>query len=110
MKYVFDIDGTICTNTMGQYEKAQPIKERIDKINQMYDEGNIIVFHTARGMGRSGNDFLWANELFYDFTKGQLESWQVKYHYLFMGKPAGDVYIDDKGIKDDDFFADDICP
>ncbi len=29
----------------------------------------------------------------------------VNYHELFMGKPAGDLYIDDKGIKDEDFFS-----
>ena len=28
----------------------------------------------------------------------------VKYTDLILGKPAGDKYIDDKGIKDEDFF------
>ena len=32
MVYVFDIDGTICTND-GGYETSQPIPERIEKIN-----------------------------------------------------------------------------
>jgi hypothetical protein len=104
MTYVFDIDGTICSITDGDYNKAEPILERIEKINQLYDAGHTIHFQTARGMGRSNNSQALANELFYQFTKDQLNSWGVKFHKLFLGKPSGDIYIDDKGIKDDNFF------
>ena len=54
-KYIFDIDGTICTNTFGEYEKAKPIFSRIKKINQLYEEGNIIKYFTARGSGTGIN-------------------------------------------------------
>ena len=104
MTYVFDIDGTICTLTEGDYEKAEPIQKRINIINKLYDDGNIIVFHTARGMGRTKNSPLIAEKLFKHLTLRQLDEWQVKYHKLFMGKPSGDLYIDDKGVKDEDFF------
>lgn len=104
MTYVFDIDGTICTNTNGNYENAQPFKDRIDIINSLYDAGNTIHFLTARGMGRSNNSQIFANRLFYKFTENQLNDWGVKYHELFLGKPSGDIYIDDKGEKDEDFF------
>jgi len=33
-----------------------------------------------------------------------LRKWGLEYHKLIMGKPAGDVYIDDKGVRADDFF------
>ena len=56
-------------------------------------------------MGRSGNSFVYAHEAFYELTRTQLIEWGVKFHDLFLGKPAGDIYIDDKGIKDEDFFA-----
>ena len=104
MTYVFDIDGTICTNTNGDYKKAEPLKDRIATINRLYDEGNIIYFQTARGMGRSNNSQVFANRLFYKFTKKQLEEWGAMHHGLFLGKPSGDIYIDDKGEKDEDFF------
>ena len=55
MTYVLDIDGTICTPTPSKYEEAEPIQERIEKVNSLYDEGHTILFQTARGMGRSGN-------------------------------------------------------
>ena len=104
MTYVFDIDGTICNNTEGDYERAEPIQARIEKINALYESGNEIIFLTARGMGRSGNSVGYAYAAFYDLTIDQLKSWGVKYHKLFLGKPSGDLYIDDKGIKDEDFF------
>ena len=106
MKYVFDIDGTICTNTDGSYELAKPIKDRIEKINKLYDEENEIIFFTARGMGRTKNNIHLAHSYFYDLTMKQLREWGVKYHQLFLGKPAGDVYVDDKGTGDKDFFGD----
>tara|TARA_R110000824_G_scaffold400651_1_gene608685 strand:- start:37423 stop:37761 length:339 start_codon:yes stop_codon:yes gene_type:complete len=104
MIYVFDIDGTICNSLDGNYDLAEPLKERIDIVNKLYDEGHTIVFQTARGMGRSGNSIAFAYEMFEKGTKHQLEKWGVKYHQLFLGKPAGDIYIDDKGIRDIDFF------
>ena len=105
MKYVFDIDGTICTNASPDYGKAEPYKERIFKINELYDEGHTIIFHTARGMGRHNNNSPLAVLDFYKLTEGQLEEWNVKYHHLFLGKPSGDIYVDDKGIKDEEFFS-----
>ena len=106
MNYVFDIDGTICTITDGDYAKAQPLQLRIDHINRLHDEGNTIVFQTARGMGRTNNNSQLAYDLFYELTKQQLDEWGVKYDSLFLGKPSGDLYIDDKGISDERFFTD----
>ena len=104
MKYVFDIDGTICSKTDGDYENAEPFEERIKKINELYEKGETIFFQTARGMGRSGNSRHFAYHEFYELTREQLLRWGVKHDALFMGKPAADVYVDDKGIKDDNFF------
>jgi hypothetical protein len=106
MTYVFDIDGTICSMTGGNYGFAIPFLKRIEKINSLYEDGNIIIFYTARGMGRSNNDRDIACGQFYNMTKKQLGSWGVKYHKLFLGKPAGDLYIDDKGTIDTEFFSD----
>ncbi len=104
MTYIIDIDGTICTQTKGDYENAQPLKERIKKVNQLYDSGHTIHFLTARGMGRTNNSPEFAHRLLYKKTVKQLSDWGVKYHRLFMGKPSGDIYIDDKGMNDEDFF------
>ena len=102
--YVFDIDGTICHSKDGDYVNSEPILHRIVTVNNLYDEGNTIIFHTARGMGRYKNAQAMAHAVFYELTVKQLDKWGVKYHSLFMGKPSGDLYIDDKGVKDEDFF------
>ena len=96
MKYMVDIDGTICTITNGNYEKAIPIVDRINHFNALFDEGNEIHYWTARG-GSSGKD--WS-----DLTKIQLFDWKVKYTALSFGKPHYDHWIDDKAENVDDYF------
>jgi len=102
--YVFDIDGTICSLTNGNYGFAIPYMERIERVNQLYDDGHTIIFHTARGMGRADSDQQEAINLLYDLTEQQLRGWEIKFHRLFLGKPPGDVYVDDKGLSDKVFF------
>ena len=106
MKYVFDIDGTICSLTEGDYENAQPFPSRIEKINKLYEEGNHITFFTARGMGRTNDNHKEAISMFYNLTLTQLTKWGLKFHRLVLGKPSGDIYVDDKGVKDNEFFTD----
>jgi hypothetical protein len=105
--YVIDIDGTICENGscgVCKYEGSIPIKDRITHINGLYDEGHIIKYFTARGMGRYNDNVEKAKEKFYALTKMQLNIWGCKYHELILGKPSGDIYIDDKAISDNVFF------
>ena len=54
MRYTVDIDGTICFPGQGEhrYTHATPMWDRIQTINKLYDEGHIITYLTARGMGR----------------------------------------------------------
>ena len=103
--YVIDIDGTICSQKeIGKYEESEPFLNRIEKINKLYEDGNRIIFLTARGMGTYSGSYRMSYERWYDVTFKQLVSWGCKFHELYMGKPAGDVYIDDKALKDIDFF------
>ena len=89
--YVIDIDGTICTNTYGDYEKAVPFHNRIAYINYLYKQGNVIKIFTARG---SGTGIDWKEK-----TKKQLNDWNLNFHELILGKPEGDIFIDDKGFN-----------
>jgi hypothetical protein len=91
-----DIDETICTlREPLKYESAQPILCAINKVNSLYEAGNTVVFWTARGTV-SGID--WR-----ELTESQLKSWGVKYHELKFGKPAYDLFIDDKNINSRDW-------
>jgi glycerol-3-phosphate cytidylyltransferase len=102
MRYCFDIDGTLChtpNNEKGKpdYENAQPYPFMVEQINKLYDDGNYIIFQTARGKG-SGIDHT-------ELTKKQLSDWGYKYHELFpmFCKPTADIFIDDKGINVEDW-------
>jgi hypothetical protein len=91
-----DIDETILMTQNMDYENSQPMYDRIEKINKLYDEGNTIIYWTARGTG-SGKD--WS-----DVTEKQFERFKVKYHDLKFGKPIYDLFVDDKNINSEDFF------
>lgn len=89
--YVIDIDGTICTNTYGDYENCVPFYDRISYVNYLYGQGNKIKFFTARG---SGTGIDWE-----EITRKQLNDWNVSFHELILGKPEGDIFIDDKAFN-----------
>lgn len=97
-KFCFDLDGTICTNTFGDYKNAKPLTGPIQKINELYDEGNYILIYTARYMGKMNGDEKKVKKFGYDFTLHQLKEWKVKFNELKMGKPEYDVIVDDKSI------------
>lgn len=94
-KYCFDIDGTLCTNTHGRYEEAEPYPEVIAKVNKLFEAGHRIILFTARGSTTGKN---WS-----ELTKNQMSLWGVKYHQLMFGKPEADIFVDDKGISAADF-------
>jgi hypothetical protein len=96
MKYIIDIDGTICTVTNGDYPNAEPYISRISHFNMLYDAGNEIHYWTARG-GVSGKD--WT-----ELTIQQLNDWGVKYTSVSTGKPVYDVWIDDKAFNVGTYF------
>ena len=90
-----DIDETICETPLPRnYNNARPIKENIDKINKLYDNGDTIVYWTARG---SRTQINW-----YDLTKKQLIKWGAKHHELVVTKPYYDLFIDDKTLRIED--------
>ena len=98
MKYMIDVDGTICNNTNGDYQRAVPFMGRIAHFNKLFDQGHEIHYWTARG-GNSGID--WTT-----LTRQQFANWQVKYTTLKLSKPVYDIWIDDKAINVETYFED----
>ena len=104
MRYMIDIDGTICEQAVAReknsefpdYSQSKPYLDRIKKINDLYDEGHEIHYWTARGT-LSGIDW-------YDVTKMQLDDWGAKYNRLAIGKPHYDIWVDDKAREIEGFF------
>ncbi|MBF0491216.1 MAG: phosphoheptose isomerase [Deltaproteobacteria bacterium] len=96
--FLFDIDGTICSQCEGDYENLTPFKDAIELINKLYEKGHKINFYTSRFMGRNNNDIIKVYKEGYSLTLNQLKAWGVKFHELYMGKPRCDIMIDDKAL------------
>ena len=77
--YLIDIDGTISDDIKNEdshlYPTAKPIDGSKEEINKLYDQGNKIVFFTAR----ESKDR--------DVTIEWLDKNEFKYHDLIMDKP-----------------------
>ena len=95
----FDLDGVLCSNTWGSYEKAVPIQNAINKVNNLYAKGYKIIIFTSRYMGRNNEDIKKTYAKGFEFTKTQLDKWSVNYHKLIMGKPSYDILVDDKHLN-----------
>lgn len=93
MIYCFDIDGTLCSKTDGDYAMAEPFPDRIAVVNALYSDGHTVKLFTARG-STTGID--WRS-----VTETQMQKWRVLYHELIMGKPEADIFIDDKAVNAD---------
>ncbi len=81
------MDGTICTEERTYSRSmAKPLENAVESINELYDEGHTIIIYSARA---------WME---YEMTVDWLSRHGVKYHQLMLGKPVGDVWIDDRAI------------
>jgi len=102
LKYVIDIDGTICNEVFNadgtkNYAIHEPMMDRIAKVNALYDAGHTIKYMTARGCV-SGIDY-------WKLTNNQLVEWGAKHHELSVGEKENyDIWIDDKAFWSENFF------
>ena len=95
MIIIFDLDGTLLQTEGGNYHGSQPIPERVERLKELEKEGHTIVIQTAR------------NAIYEEYTIMQLDVFGIPYHALSVGaKIYGDLYVDDRGVKDTDFFKD----
>lgn len=108
--FVFDLDGTICSQTAGgdEYASAVPNPLVVDCVRKLAELGHEIVIYTARGMKTISSDGRRLSK--YDMAK-EAEDWLgpstsrwledngVPFDRLVFGKPSGDYYIDDKGMS-----------
>jgi hypothetical protein len=100
--YLFDLDNTLCMTEKKEdgnwdYLNSKPIQNRIDYVNDLFDNGHKIIIETARGSVSKKN---W-----YEETHNQLINFGLKFHELRTGvKFNFDYSIDDKGYNSEDFF------
>ncbi len=88
LQIIIDLDGTICTEEKTfSRSLAKPLPNAIKTINNLYKDGHTIIIYSAR---------TWAE---FEMTTNWLKKYKIKYHQLMLGKPVGDVWIDDRAIE-----------
>ena len=102
-RIVVDFDDTLCFSINRDYANGSPNKALITKLNSLYDLGWEISIVTARGqLSCDGNT--QAAEIKY---RDDMQKWLIlnnmKYTNLSFEKKYADYYIDDKGIKPEEF-------
>jgi hypothetical protein len=87
LKIVIDLDGTILEEkTVKERPKAVPLPGAVDAVNKLYEMGHVIIIYSARP------------ESDLELVSGQLDKYGIKYHRLVLGKPTGDIFIDDRAF------------
>lgn len=88
MQIIIDLDGTICSEEKTYSRSlAKPLEGAIVNINKLYEAGHVIIIYSAR---------TWME---FEMTTAWLNKYEIKYHQLVLGKPIGDVWIDDRAIN-----------
>ncbi|MBM08023.1 MAG: capsular biosynthesis protein [Magnetovibrio sp.] len=96
MRICFDLDGTLCT---GNYDEAQPLPGIKELLIRLKDEGHVIIIHTARGMNTNRANIGKVTATLAKLTLEQLDKWEFVYDEVIFGKPAADLYVDDKAMN-----------
>lgn len=100
-RFCFDLDGTIVTHptVSGDYTTVLPIAKTIRLIRNLHANGNHITVYTARGMKSSGGDIIKVEDKHRKTIENTLQSMDVPYDDLVLGKPYADFYIDDLAVN-----------
>jgi len=103
-RIIVDLDGTLCSQeTSKNYHRAK-VNEKMKKfLFSATIHGDYVVIYTARGMNSCKGNQVEAENKYKMITEQWLVKNSICYDELIFGKPAGDIYIDDKGINVDDF-------
>ena len=90
MRLIIDLDGTICSEEK-QFSRslAIPIIGAVEALQKIASEGHTIIIYSAR---------TWAE---YEVTIKWLKDYLIPFDQLVLGKPQGDVWIDDRALHFD---------
>lgn len=92
LRIIVDLDGTICSEER-QFSRslAKPLRGAVESLQELVDRGHTVIIYSAR---------TWAE---YEMTVDWLNQHKVPFSQLVLGKPEGDVWIDDRAIGHQDW-------
>lgn len=98
-----DVDDTILTTENRNYAESVPKMDVIRKLREARDRGWYIILFTARGMGRSNGNIESVRWEVTQEIKSFCSRFDVPYDQIMLGKPWAAMYVDDKGLRPDEF-------
>lgn len=98
MRYCFDIDGVIFEISK-DYKEYKPILETVEYIKYLKTKNVEIILYTARKMNTHKGNIGLVNKSIVEATLAALKKYKIEYDEIYFGKPAADIYIDDKAIN-----------
>lgn len=100
---VVDVDDTILVTKDRDYDNSTPIVDVIAKLCEAKEAGWHIILFTARGMGRSNGNIESVREEVTQEIESFCSRFDVPYDEIMLGKPWAAMYVDDKGLRPDEF-------
>jgi capsule biosynthesis phosphatase len=101
MKLVIDLDGTICPirQSHESYADLPVLPGAAEKIRELRQNGHYVIIQTARNMGTQQSNLGKVMKNIGKITLEWLEKNGIEYDEIYFGKPNGDVYIDDRAFR-----------
>ena len=100
---VIDVDDTILVTKNRDYDNSVPVLPVIEKLREARSLGWHIILFTARGMGRSNGNIESVREEVTQEIESFCSRFDVPYDEIMLGKPWAAMYVDDKGLRPDEF-------
>lgn len=101
---VLDVDGVLAVPE-GEYEERAPYPFAARHVRRLKEDGYRVVIATARYMGqgaREGKEGWGLQKYAYEQGYGELARWlarhDIPYDALYLGKPSGNLYVDDRAF------------
>ena len=88
MQIIIDLDGTICSEEKTcSRSLARPLRGAKETVNGFFRAGHKIIIYSSRS---------WQE---YEMTERWLKKNGFRYHQLVLGKPIGEIWIDDRALR-----------
>lgn len=94
----FDVDGLLAVE-FDEYSKRGVFSESVEVLKKLKACGHTIVVQTARYMGKFDGDQQKATQAGHYELKCWLDSWEIPYDAIFLGKAGCHIYLDDRGCR-----------
>lgn len=101
MRIVVDLDGVICSiKQPGEsYMDVKVTPGAPEMLRELRQSGHYIIIQTARNMATCDANLGRVMKNVGKITLDWLEKHGIEYDEIFFGKPNGEIYIDDRGLR-----------